>query len=689
MSKKPQIQAPKALLHMEGDTDNWSMRLYGIVGDPWDGFDEDQVATALAGRKPGGTVHLNSPGGVITTGMSIYHQVRAVRPAVVRVEGIAASMGSIIALAGERMEMHRGAVLMIHNPWNIAWGDANEMRKTADILDKFKAGLIDIYEEKTGQDRELLAEMMDEETWLTADEALEWGFADAIVDDDADMGAVNLSVLAQTRNMPNEVRAMIRTDGKQSSTPAADAVPTVNHEDTTMTGITNTPAAGNAPAQDDAAMAKARKEAVAAERARVKAIRDYVAEKKLEPAFGEKLIDDDLSETEAKAAVDRMADYLAEHAQTSGFQNVHRVEVTRDERDTLRNGVVKALLNRWNPAGFRIEGDDPARQWANMSLIEVARGLVEASGVNTRGMTRHEVAKAAFHTTSDFPAVLENVITKSLRSRYELSPRTFTLLARQATLPDYKEVSRAQLGEAPRLRQVLEGGEYTYGTIGDAAEKYRLFKYGKIVAITREVIINDDLDAFTRVPGDMGAAAGQLESQLFWAHFTGSPVMHDGQQLFSAAHNNQQTTGTEISIASISEGRAAMRMQTGLGGEHRLNVAPRFLVVPPAIETIAEQFVSTNLLADASGNINPFAGRLQVISEPFLQDNSDITWYLWADPASIDTLEYAYLQGEEGPQIETENGFDVDGLKVKVRHDFGVKAIDWRGLWRNAGASPE
>lgn len=687
MSKRPQDQVPKALLHMEGDTDNWSMRLYGVVGDPWDGFDEDQVATALAGRKPGGTVHLNSPGGVITTGMSIYHQVRAVRPAVVRVEGIAASMGSIIALAGERMEMHRGALLMIHNPWNIAWGDANEMRKTADILDKFKTGLIDIYQQKTGLERDLLAEMMDEETWLTADEALEWGFADAIVDDEADMGAVNLSVLAQTRNMPNQVRAMIRTPGKTSNTPAADAVIPENHGDSTMTANTNTPAAGSTPAQDEAALAKARQEAVAAERARVKGIRDLVAAAKhVQAPFAEQLIEEGLDLTTAKARIDSFDQYL-EQNQPAPVPSL-RAEITRDERDSLRTGVAKALLNRWNPAGFRIEGDEPARQWANMTLIEVARGLVEASGVSTKGMTRHEVARAAFHTTSDFPAILENVITKSLRSRYELSPRTFTVLARQATLPDYKEVSRAQLGEAPRLRQVLEGGEYTYGTIGDAAEKYRLFKYGKIVAITREVIINDDLDAFTRVPGDMGAAAGQLESEVFWAHFTGNPQMHDSQNLFSAAHANQQTTGTVISIASISEGRAAMRMQTGLGGEHRLNVAPRFLVVPPAIETVAEQFVSTNMLADAAGAINPFAGRLQVISEPFLQDNSSTAWYLWADPNSIDTLEYAYLQGEEGPQIETENGFDVDGLKVKVRHDFGVKAIDWRGLWRNAGAAP-
>jgi hypothetical protein len=128
-----------------------------------------------------------------------------------------------------------------------------------------------------------------------------------------------------------------------------------------------------------------------------------------------------------------------------------------------------------------------------------------------------------------------------------------------------------------------------------------------------------------------------------------------------------------------------MRKQTGLNGEHFINVQPRYIVVPAALETVAEQFVSTNLTADASGNINPFAGRLEVVSEPRLDAADAAAWYLWADPAMIDTIEYAYLQGEEGPQIETEEGFDVDGLKVKVRHNFGVKALDWRGLYRNAG----
>lgn len=677
-NKQPRNMARLAMT----DDDSWTLRLYGVVGDDWDGFTDDSVADLLAGVKPGGTVHLNTPGGTIYQGLAVYNQLKDKKPKSVRVDGLAASMGSIIALAGERTEMTKGSLMMIHNPWNLAIGDSQELRKTADILDKFKQSLLDIYVDKTGQERELLAEMMDEETWLSADEAVEWGFADAVIEDEADIEAVSLAPLAETKNMPERVHSVMLAQSSLAATsPAAEAAHPPKQEETPMPESNNTPSAAETPAVDTEALNKAREEAVAAERSRVQSIRSMVAEAKLDADFGQKLIDDGVSEAEAKASVQRLADYLAKTQED--ITNRTTVEITRDERDTVRAGAAKALLARWNPRSYKI--DDASRQFAGLSLPEMAREMAEARGVKTRGMTRHQIAKAALHTTSDFPAVLENVVSKALRDRYEMAPRTFLELANQSTLPDYKEVSRAQLGEAPKLDKVLEGGEYTYGTTGDAAEKYRLFKYGKILAITAETIINDDLDAFTRVPAMMGAAAGQLESDLFWAHFTGNPAMHDGENLFSAAHANQAGTGAAISVATIGDGRAAMRMQKGLNGEHFINVQPRFIVVPAALETDAEQFVSTNLTADSVSNINVFAGRLQVISEPRLDAASAAAWYLWADPAMVDTIEYAYLQGEEGPQIETEEGFDVDGLKVKVRHNFGVKALDWRGLYRNAG----
>lgn len=691
-----QKSSPKMGAVLRERDEGFDLRLSGVVGDSmFGGFDDDTVNDVLEGIDGPGTVRINSPGGLVFSGIAIHSMLSRMKGVTVRVEGLAASIASVIALAGSRLEMERGSMLMIHNPWNIAMGDAEELRKSADVLDKIKVSILDIYEAKTGQPRDLLTEMMDEETWLTADEAVEWGFADAVVGAESGepedrVQALDLSILANAQNAPSRIAAMLNASASRREHRAEEPATNTSTEDTPMTTENRKTPAAAAPAPEpenrtpDAQ--KAAETAVAAERNRVSRIKALCTEKKLDDGFCNRLIDDGVELAQAEQQINMLADYLANNA-AEPISGVSSIEITRDERDTARAGAAKALLNRFAPRQYKLEGDDPAREYANMRLPEMARMFADRAGFNTKGVSASELARMALHTTSDFPSILENVISKALRGRYELAPRTFLELGNQSTLPDYKQVSRAQLGEAPVLQKVLEGGEYTYGTIGDAAEKYQLFKYGKVLSVSREVIVNDDLDAVTRIPAAMGAAAGQLENQLFWAHVTGNPTMHDGNSLFdNANHGNQASSGGAISVTTLGAGRTAMRTQTGLDGNHKINVTPAFLVVPAALETTAEQFVSTNFMAETSGNINPFAGRLRVISEPRLDDNSATAWYLWADPAMIDTVEYAYLAGEEGPQIETQDGFDVDGLKVKVRHNFGVKALDWRGLYKNAGA---
>jgi hypothetical protein len=112
----------------------------------------------------------------------------------------------------------------------------------------------------------------------------------------------------------------------------------------------------------------------------------------------------------------------------------------------------------------------------------------------------------------------------------------------------------------------------------------------------------------------------------------------------------------------------------------------KYLVVPASLETVAEQYVTqTNIVYTKSTDYNPFANKLQVVAEPRLDAASLISWYLAADPAQIDTIEYAYLEGQEGVYLESRLGFDVDGLELKARLDFAAKAIDLRGVWKNIG----
>jgi phage major head subunit gpT-like protein len=324
-------------------------------------------------------------------------------------------------------------------------------------------------------------------------------------------------------------------------------------------------------------------------------------------------------------------------------------------------------------------------------LLQLAEDSLEAVGVKTRTMSPMDIAAEALnlrstHTTSDFPLILADVSGKTLRDAYTEAPATFAPLARQITLPDFKSVKRNQLGEAPQLLKVIEGAEFTRGTVGEGKEEFALSTYGRVFAITRQAIVNDDMDAFSRLPMLFGRSARDLESDLVWAEITANANMGDGVALFHATHNNLAGAGAVISITTIGAGRTAMRKQKGVNAKQFVNSQAKYLVVPAALETVAEQFVSTNLLANASGSVNPFAGRLQVIAEPRLDANSLISWYMAADPSQIDLIEYAYLLGEDGPTLESRVGFDVDGLEIKCRHDFAAKVIDYRGLYKNPGA---
>ena len=358
-----------------------------------------------------------------------------------------------------------------------------------------------------------------------------------------------------------------------------------------------------------------------------------------------------------------------------------------DATETRRSAVEAALLHRFEPGKFRLT--DAAREWRGLSLIEMARSFLEAEGTRVKGLGRDEIATRALHTGSDFPQILAGVTNRTLRDAYEAAPRTYQAIARRATVADFKSVQRLQLGEAPQLEKVNEAGEFKRGSIGEAKETYRVETYGKVVGITRQVLINDDLDAFTRVPSLFGTAAATLESDVVWSIFTANLAMADGKTLFHAGHSNLAGTGTALDVANLAKARTAMSKQTGLDGKTVLNIRPAFLVVPTSLELAAEQLLAQSIVPTKVGDVVPATIRsLAVVSEPRLDPASGaVPWYLVASPAAIDTIEYAFLEGQDGVFIETRMGFDVDGLEIKARLDFGAKAIDWRGLYKNPGVA--
>lgn len=335
--------------------------------------------------------------------------------------------------------------------------------------------------------------------------------------------------------------------------------------------------------------------------------------------------------------------------------------------------------SRVNP---RHEISDAARQYTAMTTLDLARDCLTRAGVQTTGMDAASTITRALHTTSDFPAIFADTANRVLREAYDAAPATLRQIARQASARDFRAKTSVQLGEAPTLEKVNEHGEYKAGTMAEAKESYSIDTFGRIVGLSRKAIINDDLSAFTDLSGQLGRAAADFEAQQLVDLLTANPVMDDGTALFHADHGNLAGTGGALDADSLAAARLAMRRQTGLSGRP-IAVAPKYLIVPPELETTAEK-VLASINPATTDSVNVFSGALELLVEARLSDTG--AWYVAADPAQVPGLEYSYLQGAEGPQIEQRAGFEVDGLEVKVRLDFGAAWLDWRGVYRNAGA---
>lgn len=384
---------------------------------------------------------------------------------------------------------------------------------------------------------------------------------------------------------------------------------------------------------------------------------------------------DKLAEADAPAA--RGSEPVAATARSTGAADA-----------AYRDAMSEALLHRHNPG--RAQLTDRASEFRGLTLLELARHALDRRGIATRGLSKMELAtealigRSGLHSTSDFPLILANVANKTLRAAYDTTPRTFTAWARQAVITDFKPVARNQLGGAPDLLRVPESGEFTYGTIGESREVYALVTYGRIVGITRQTLINDDLDAFTRIPSAFGAAAADLESDLVYSIFSTNPNMADGNPLFHASHANLGTAGT-ISETTLAEAYRLFGNQRGLEGR-QISVLPRYIITPPGVRSVEARKNVTATTPNAVAGVNAFANRLEPIEEArLIPAAGPDPWFLAADPSRIDTIEFAYLEGQQGVYTETRSGFEVDGIEIKARHDFAAKAIDWRGLFRNAG----
>jgi len=442
-----------------------------------------------------------------------------------------------------------------------------------------------------------------------------------------------------------------------------------------------------------------RSAAATEERARIKGISAHCRALGLPQSVADTLIEENIDLATAGQRA------LVEWEKAQPVNPNPSVRQVQDDKEKTRSAMTNALVLRINPNAATVMGEENVRaaeDFRGMNLLRFAEEALIRSGVRTSGMSSKDIATFALggkvrglHHTTDFPLLLMDTVNRTLLAQYAIQERTFTAWARRSTMNDFRAVTRVRLSEMlGNLEKVQEGGEYKYGTFSEGGETYKLAKYGKIIGITWEAIINDDLSAFDRLPQAFAASAARLQTNIVYSMLlaNGFTPMNDGNALFSAAHGNfvgtaanQTAGGTALSEASLTTAYTSFRSQKDAAG-NKLNLKPKFLIVGPKNEFLAQKLTSVNFVATKQSDtpIGSLTGLTLVVDAEI----ENYEWFLAADPASLDTVEYAFLAGQEELFIDQREGFDTDGLEVKARLIFAAKAIDWRGLYRNNGAVP-
>lgn len=727
---------------------NGELVLYGFVGDAdWDtqSFTALDVLEALLLMSGDVTVRLNSGGGIATEGLAIYNALRlhAQRNGVkvkIIVDAAAISAASLIAMAGDTVVMNAGALMMIHDPSAFTFGNADEQRESADVLDKMADQFAAIYAEKAGITVEAARAIMKAETWYTGEEAVKAGFADEVAE--VAQKAVALFDYRLYRQSPSSLTTLATASASLFQPKAAVAAQPQKETSMTLEQLIAMLAArfGSGTENDvktmcnqalmagielavlvglikDVATMQAAKDAVKAKAtellgagAPAPAQQPVVVPPAPAPTATTMSAADvrdimtraaagglDLVSTNAimaasptkEAAFAAIIDKVAEK-NGGGKAPSGTAHVTLDGRDKFREGASRALMAK---VGLK---DGERNEYSGLTMTELAReSLIVAGHADARKMDRMLMVGTAFTgagitmaggmmTTSDFAYILQNVAQKSALKGFVEAEETFQQWTSKGSASDFKPISRVDLGLFPSLLKVEEGSEFKYGTIGDRGAVVIIGTYGRLIRISRQAIINDDLSILGSMPIKMGRGAKRTVGNLAYGILTANANMADGVPLFHNTHKNLGTAGAPAE-ASWQEAVKMMAAQKDKD-EHAtaLNIRPKYFLSGAHEFTAKKLLTSTGSLDDNknAGVANTVQGLVTPITDARITGNQ---WFMAADPNQHDTIEITYLDGVEEPVVETKDGWTIDGTELKVRLDAGANLLDFRGLFKNAG----
>ncbi len=303
-------------------------------------------------------------------------------------------------------------------------------------------------------------------------------------------------------------------------------------------------------------------------------------------------------------------------------------------------------------------------------------------------------------STSDFPNLLANVMYKILLDKFKGVQSPWKQWTYQTTLNDFKTANRVLVSEAPDLLEVSPDGQYQDSSLTDYNYQITLQTFGRTFTVGRQVVINDDLQAIRSQPERQGRAAARTLAKRCVLAIEGDGLTYDNDHLFSNGHGNMPATvalaNTVAGANAVQAAMAIIKKATEPGTGEKMGIVPKYLLVPPDLEFVAQQLIRSAQIwpvsTNGGGTVNP-VGSLELIVEPFLTSAS--AWYVMADPQAAPVVEVGFLDGKQAPDLlmkradtvnlaggEDPYGYEFDEIFYKVRFDFAVARAMYQGIVR-------
>jgi len=440
------------------------------------------------------------------------------------------------------------------------------------------------------------------------------------------------------------------------------------------------------------------------------------------------------AETTRIASVRRICagkhDEIEANAIAEGWDTARtELEVLRAQRPSLNHGGVRrdadpAQSGRAIEAALCLSAGLPEKQvgqWYDEKTMNAAMahdlqgaGLhtliyetIHASGDHVRpGRIDNETIRAAFaangrliqaaggggFSTISLSGILSNVANKTMLAAYTAVESVVAKFSAETDVNDFKEATRYRLTGNGVFEKVGPDGELKHAGLSEQSFKNKVETYGRMISLTRQMMINDDLGAFLQIPRLIGRMSALKREEAVFELLLSNP-----SSFFDAANKNFLAgADTALSIDALTKAEQAFLDQTDTDGKPIL-LSPAVLLVPSSLKVAAQVLMTETRVNETTDTnkpkpaVNPHAGKWQPVASPYLNaqgitGGSAKAWYLLANPADVAAIEIAYLRGKRTPTIETgDTDFNTLGMQWRGYFDFGVAMQDHRAAVKSKG----